>query len=120
MKLLGNGIYVENLKKSIDFYQKILGFNLDMEFDAGEFNIAFLTKDSFRLELLSPKEKKEILHSENIMLSFAVESLDKTLDLLAANNISIYSGPFSPAPNIKFIFVKDPTGVLIQLAQRSF
>lgn len=120
MELLGNGIYVEDLKKSIDFYQKILGFTLDMEFDAGDVNIAFLTKDTFRLELLSPKVKKEILHTENIMLSFAVESLDKTIDLLHINNISIYSGPFSPAPNIKFIFIKDPTGVLIQLAQRNF
>ncbi|MGL4991773.1 MAG: VOC family protein [Sarcina sp.] len=120
MKLIGNGIYVQDLQKSIEFYKKILGFNLDLEFDAGEFNIAFLTKDSFRLELLSPKENKEILHSENIMLSFAVESLDSIMNILAANSINIFSGPFSPEPNIKFIFIKDPSGVLIQLAQRNF
>ncbi|MGL4741986.1 MAG: VOC family protein [Sarcina sp.] len=119
MKLIGNGIYVQDLKNSIEFYQKILGFNLDMEFDAGEFNIAFLTKDSFRLELLSPKENKDIIHTENIMLSFAVESLADVMKCLSTNNIDVFSGPFSPAPNIKFIFVKDPNGVLIQLAQRN-
>lgn len=118
MKLIGTGIHVYDIKKSINFYRNILGFKLEMEFDAGDLNLAFLTKDSFRLELIEEKAKRTLKHSDDIMLSFSIDSVDETIKFLNDMGCVVESGPFSPSPDIKFFFIKDPNGVLIQLAQR--
>ncbi|MGL4656802.1 MAG: VOC family protein [Sarcina sp.] len=117
MKFIGSGIHVYDIKKSINFYKDILGFNLDMEFDAGNLNLAFLTKDSFRLELIEEKEKRTLNHSEDIMFRLSIDSVDETIKFLNDMGCIVESGPFSPSPNIKFFFIKDPNGVLIQLAE---
>ncbi|MGL4453102.1 MAG: VOC family protein, partial [Sarcina sp.] len=88
-----------------------------MEFDAGNLNLAFLTKDSFRLELIEDKEKRTLNHSDDIMLRFAIDSVDETIKFLNNMGCIVESGPFSPSPNIRFFFIKDPNGVLIQLAE---
>lgn len=41
----------------------------------------------------------------------------KRLTFLESKDVKVHSGPFSPAPNLRFIFVKDPNGVLIQIAE---
>ncbi len=117
MKLIGSGLYVNNLEESIKFYEEVLGFKLDMKCDAGNLNLAFLTKDSFKLELLEGKDKRVSSHTEDTMFRFAVESLDETIKFLENKGVKVHSGPFSPQPNIRFIFIKDPSGVLIQLAE---
>ena len=117
MKLIGSGLHINNLEESIKFYEEVLGFKLDMKFDAGDLNLAFLTKDSFRLELLEGKDKRVTSHTEDTIFRFAVESLDETMKFLESKGVKVHSGPFSPQPNIRFIFIKDPSGVLIQLAE---
>lgn len=117
MKLIGSGLHVYDIKESINFYKEILGFSLDMEFDAGALNLAFLTKDSFRLELLQDKKERKLSHSEDIMFRFSIDSVEDTIKFLTDKGIKIHGEIISPSPNIKFFFIKDPNGVLIQLAE---
>lgn len=118
MKLSGSAIHVNDLNQSIDFYENILNLKLDIKVDAGEFDIAFLNSDSFRIELLAAKDKKEVTHTENVIFRFDVDSLDETIKELNSKGISVHSGPFKPAPNVQFFFIKDPNGVLIQFAEQ--
>ena len=42
--------------------------------------------------------------------------LEETMDLLNQRNIE-YVGPIQPNPNTKFIFIKDPNGMKVQLVE---
>ncbi|MDO4535231.1 MAG: VOC family protein [Clostridium perfringens] len=118
MNLLWNTIHVNDLYESIKFYENILGLKVSRKFKAGPNQIAFLNTGNTEIELIQSDEDINISHGEHISLGFSINSVDSTIEELKSKGIDIYSGPFKPNPHIKFFFIKDPNGVLIQLAEQ--
>lgn len=111
-------LYVSNMAASLDFYTRIIGLDISSSFKVGETReIVFLGTQETKVELIHDTHKEQIMHGKDISLGFEVSSLDKTMDLLRQENCAVAAGPFQPNPKMKFIYIADPDGVKIQLAE---
>ncbi len=109
---------VKDLEESLAFYQGILGLPIDSRFTDDGIDMVMLgEKDRPKIELISLAHEKDKVHSSDISIGFAVESLDRTMEFLEEKGIAIVSGPVSPAPHISFLFIHDPDGYTVQLVE---
>ena len=107
--------YVKDLDKSIKFYEKILGLEVDRKIKPSEeMKIAFLGKGETKVELIESSEVKTPDLGESISLGFEVDSIEKFID---KNNINDFEGPIKPNPHLKFIYIKDPNGLKVQIIE---
>jgi len=120
MKFSWVTILVNDLEESISFYKDILGLSVNRRFKSGETSeICFLGEGDTQVELIYSQGMKESKHTLDISLGFVVDSLEDSIAMLVENEIEIFQGPFSPNEHIKYIFILDPNGVKIQLAEMS-
>lgn len=118
MKFCWVTINVKDLEKSLYFYQKIIGLNLNRRFKPDQdMEIVFLGSSETKLELIYNAKISDIIMGKDISLGFEVDSIEQISKTLKKNNIPIHSGPFQPNPSIKFIYVLDPNGLRIQLVE---
>lgn len=122
MKVSFTTITVKNLEKSVNFYTKILKLNEFTRFSPHKgINIVFLKdKEDGKIELIEYEqmEKIDIPDKTSIVsIGFAVEDLDITLEMLREKKIEIIRGPIQTPSGAKFVFIKDPDGVEIELIQ---
>jgi lactoylglutathione lyase len=113
MKMKSVVIRTTDIKKSIEFYEKILGFSFDSMISAGPGKqIAFLTdKESCgRLELLHNDAVKAISH-EGVSLTFVVDQIGETEKYLVSNKVRIVSPPKTVKDGKKILTAVDPNGV---------
>tara|TARA_B100000959_G_C14862959_1_gene575031 strand:+ start:105 stop:566 length:462 start_codon:yes stop_codon:yes gene_type:complete len=133
------GITVTDMKRSLEFYQNILGLKIEREMnESGKHidnmlsmqNVSVNTvKMSINdgitlielLEFKSHPQKSNNLNISNIgtsHLALTVDNLDDIYEKLLANNIKFNSPPqFSPDGYAKVSFCYDPDGTLIELVQ---
>ena len=120
MAFIWSTLNVKNLDESIKFYVELLELEVTNRFKAGpETEIAFLGNQTTKIELIENAGKSSIEIGEDISWGFSVVSLDKIISVLNEKNIPILKGPIQPNPNIKFIYIKDPNGMNIQLVEGS-
>ena len=118
MKFCWSTLTVKNMEESLKFYQEIIGLPLNRRYQAGPgVEIAFLGDGETEIELISNEAKKEINVGQDISWCFAVDSVDKTMELFREKDVTIQGGPFQPNPHVKFFYVLDPNGMKIQLAE---
>lgn len=109
---------VKNMKESLSFYEEVLGLKVTRRFQAGPgMEIAFLGEGETQIELIEEKEKKDLTPGQDISWGFQVESLDEMRKLLSKKGIQILEGPYSPNPFTAFLYIKDPSGMKIQLVE---
>ena len=121
MSFIWSTLRVNNLGESVNFYTEVIGLKIldRMETGSGD-NIVFLGDDKrdTKIELICGSS--DISHKtsvgEDIFWGFKVKSLDDTMTMLNEMGID-YEGPIQPNPDIKFIFLKDPNGMNIQLIE---
>lgn len=121
MSFIWSTLRVNNLGESVKFYTEVIGLKIldRMETGSGD-NIVFLGDDKrdTKIELICGSS--DISHKtsvgEDIFWGFKVKSLDDTMTMLNEMGID-YEGPIQPNPDIKFIFLKDPNGMNIQLIE---
>ncbi len=120
MSFVWTTLRVNNLGESVKFYTEIIGLKIldRMETGSGD-NIVFLgdDKSDTKIELIcgtAGNHKTNV--GEDISWGFKVKSLDDTMTMLDDMGIK-YEGPIQPNPKIKFIFMKDPNGMSIQLVE---
>lgn len=122
MKVSFTTIAVRDLEKSVKFYTEIIKLNEVMRFSPQKgINIVFL-KDEYdgKIELIEYEQNKEVDVSgkESIVsIGFAIDDLEKSMKMLNENNIKIIRGPIQTPGGQKFLFIKDPDGVEIELIQ---
>lgn len=118
MKFCWVTINIKDMKKSIHFYQEIIGLNIKRRFKPdSDREIVFLGTGETQIELIYNTKEQNIVIGEDISLGFEVDSIDQINEVLKRNNIPIHSGPFHPNPSIKFIYVLDPNGIKIQFVE---
>lgn len=118
MKFCWTTIYVKDLKESLDFYENIVGLTIDQRMDMGPDNaIVFLGDGETKLELIYDGKNKDIDIGQSISLGFEVGSIEEKMEFVKSKGLKIHSGPFSPAPTVKFFFVLDPNGLKIQFVE---
>lgn len=118
MKFCWTTIHVRDMEASLGFYRDIVGLKLDRRHTGGTgSDIVFLGEGETKVELIYNAKHKDVVIGQDISLGFEVPSLEEKMDFLKDKGIPIHSGPFQPAPYIRFFYVLDPNGVKIQFLQ---
>ena len=109
---------VKDLEASLAFYHGLLGLPIASRHSGHGTDMAMLgEKDQPKIELIClPGGQEEALHS-GMTVGVATESLDSAMELLQKQRIPIARGPVSPAPHVRFLFVRDPDGYEVQLVE---
>ena len=120
MSYLWTTIKVKNLKESIDFYQEIVGLEVQRRFEAGpEREIVFLAAapGETEVELIADQGKDSIDVGGDISIGFEIDSVAEKIRFLKEKGVEVESGPVAPNPEIEFFYVLDPNGVKIQFVE---
>jgi catechol 2,3-dioxygenase-like lactoylglutathione lyase family enzyme len=132
------GIVVKDLKASLDFYIKQLGFSIKIQADEDSafidtilgLNNSDLTTVKLTLhngamiELLDFKAHKNNIHKTQIVdtgpthMAFTVDDLEQTYQKFSQDGIEFISSPqVSPDGNAKVAFCSAPEGTYIELVE---
>jgi lactoylglutathione lyase len=122
-------IRTRNIEKSINFYTKLIGLKLvgRRQIPQNNAEIAFLTdpqKEGSTLEITfyHKQTKFEQPEYENRIfdhLAFITDNMQKTIETLRKNKVTITDEPYQLAPGGTTIaFIEDPDGTLIELVER--
>lgn len=111
-------LWVKDMEKSLEFYQQVVGLSLLQRYLARPgMEIAFLGAGETQVELICDKNKATVTASPDISLGFESGPLEQLIKFLSGRNISVHSGPFAPNPHIRYLFVTDPDGWMIQFVE---
>jgi len=124
------GMSVSDLDASIDWFDRVLGFELDRREDflaEHGIHIAFVRSGDFSVELFqhdaaqpaspersSPNDDLRTLGNKH--MCFRVGDMEAMLERLAANAVEVVLGPIE-APGAVACFIHGPDGALIELIQ---
>ncbi len=122
MKISFTTIAVKDLEKSIKFYTEIIKLKEVMKFSPQKgINIVFLKdENNGKIELIESEQKKISGAggaASFVSIGFAIDDLNETMEMLHKKNIEIIRGPIQTPGGEKFLFIKDPDGVEIELIQ---
>jgi len=111
-------ITVTDLKKSLAFYQDVLGLEIARRMQPNpDMEIVFLGEGGTQVELIWNRATAAVSFGKDISIGFVVESLEQFRKLLEQKGIPVHSGPFQPNPFIKFLYIQDPDGLKVQLVE---
>lgn len=117
MKFCWSTLRVNNLEESIKFYTDILGLEVVSRFGGPDVEIAFLGSGETKIELICTGGGQAICVGNDISWGFEVASLDETLALVKEKGIPMDGDPVQPNPHVRFVFIRDPNGMKIQLVE---
>ena len=111
-------ITVTDLKKSLAFYQDVIGLKIARRMQPNQdMEIAFLGEGETQVELIWNRATTAVSFGKDISIGFIVESLEQFRKLLEEKGVPVHSGPFQPNPFIKFLYIQDPDGLKVQLVE---
>ena len=124
------GMSVSDLDAAIDWFDKVLGFELDRKEDflaPQGINIAFVKNGDFSVELFEHKEaepaspersvpNQDIRTLGNKHMCFQISDMGAMLERIKVNNVTIAMGPFE-APGSVAAFILGPDGALVEIIQ---
>ena len=109
---------VKDMKKSVEFYEEVVGLEVQRTFSAGPgMHFTFLGNGETEVELIQDGKNEEINIGKSISFGFEVDNLEDKMEFIKDRGLEVHSGPFSPNPNMKFFFVMDPDGLKIQFIE---
>jgi catechol 2,3-dioxygenase-like lactoylglutathione lyase family enzyme len=120
------GIYVSDLKRSLEFYNGLLGFPVvrDVEVKVLNLHVVFLDAGGFLIELLEPHEKGGYARPPRNyfglrQICLLVEDLQLAYEKLKARGIEFIEPPLEIVPGqVSHAVFLDPDGVHVELLQR--
>lgn len=117
MKFVWTTIQVSDLDRSLAFYHDLLDLPLQERFQAGPNEIAMLGgAEGTKLELIQKPGPKLEAPGQGLSMGFAPAEISATLEKLAKQGIAV-PPPVSPNPTMKFYFLQDPDGYMVQLME---
>lgn len=119
MYLNSVAIRTEELEKSIEFYEKILGFDFNYMMSAApDKKIAFLTDPESKMNLeLICNERAKPKSETKISLTVGVEQISETEKYLKSKNVRIIVPPRTVKDGKKILTAVDPNGVEIDFIE---
>ncbi|MCL1994194.1 MAG: VOC family protein [Spirochaetes bacterium] len=106
-------IYVQNLEKSLNFYEKVLGLAVTRRL--GEAGPVFLgVEGQPQLELIVAPQP---VGFSGFFIGFVVPKLEEATKKLEAAGFPKTKGPISPNPKTEFSFFRGPDGEEVQLIE---
>ena len=118
MNLCWVTLHVKDMKKSVEFYEDVVGLEIQRIFSTGPGkHFTFLGNGETEVELIQDEKDEEINMGKSVSFGFEVDNVEDKIQFLKDRGIDIHSGPFSPSPNIKFFYVLDPNGLKIQFVE---
>ncbi len=121
-------IRTSNLERSIDFYSKFFDLKIlsKMEIKKTNAQIVFLQDpkgEGCILELTFYKAQKKFSqpeYEERLFdhLGFEVTDINKTINVMRKENVTITDEPYKLNSNTSIAFVEDPDGTLVELIER--
>jgi catechol 2,3-dioxygenase-like lactoylglutathione lyase family enzyme len=116
-------IRVRDMEASVDYYQRMFGARLILRRNlAGGKKISFLRIGDSMLELMGfgpgnePVDSREYYGFHHIGIK--TDNFEGTYKDLKAKGAEFLGDPFEPTPGIHLVFMRDPNGAVIELAQR--
>jgi lactoylglutathione lyase len=105
-------VYTIDIQKSIDFYERVMGFTLSRRFSASAgIEIAFMD-DGHGQQIEFIKDLKELPYSgSGLSLGFHVENIAKTLAHLESHGVEILFGPLAMENGVKLLHARDCNGL---------
>ena len=125
-------IIVNDLQKSVEFYNDVLGFSISNKIEMAEIGLSavFVEKDGSRIGLMNYKGKKIPKRSDidkiklgessipiNDHLTFSVDDIEATTTELKEKGVVFDLEPMQVEGGIKVAFIKDPEGVQLELVE---
>lgn len=120
-------IRISNMDRSIAFYSKFLGLKLQSRREIKQTNaeIAFLQDEEHKgctLELTYYRNQKRFAqpeYEERLFdhLGFEVVDINKTLEAMRKENVTVTDEPFKLNEKTTIAFIEDPDGTLIELIE---
>ena len=128
---------VANLDRSVEFYTKVLGFELERRFDVdgrgietilglpdARLRIAFVSLGEFRLELIqydSPAGVKLDTATNNVgsaHIAFWTDDVDRTYEELKAKGVQFKGSPTRSKPDRpRVAYFLDPDGLTLEIVE---
>lgn len=111
-------LWVKDMEKSLAFYQEVVGLQLVRRYPSRPgVEIAFLGTGETQVELICDQSKANITPSPNVSIGFESGPLEQLIQFLTTKGIRTHSGPFAPNPRIRYLFVQDPDGWMVQFVE---
>jgi lactoylglutathione lyase len=110
-------IHVKDLAKTVEFYEKVMGFSIAKQFKAGpEVEIVFMDDGAGNLlEFISGTGKT--VETKGLSIGFNVEDIEATLEHLKNNNVKVIFGPVTMPSGVKLLNALDINGVELGFVQ---
>lgn len=121
---------VENIEKSIQWYERIFDFSVVKKYEGNGMQIALLTCGECRLELFHfvektkplPKYRKEVMSDLAVVgakhVCFEVDNIEKSIGELKQRGVEIASETDTTFFGGRYVFVRDCNGILIELYEK--
>ncbi len=113
------GIKSKDIKKSVDFYTRILGFKVLEEIEVLNSVYTFVGDETTRIEIeqAAPNDKMIDVNTQYGLyhLAFIVTEIDSLAVRLKKDGVKFIMEPIQLREDRKIAFIEDPDGVRIQL-----
>ncbi len=116
-------VRVRDLEASVDYYRRMFEARVILRRNlSGGRRIAFLSIGDSLLELMAFGPAKEPVDAREHYgfhhIGIKTDNFEKTVQDLKAKGAEFLGEPFEPTPGIHLVFLRDPNGAVIELAQR--
>lgn len=118
MKLCWVTLHVKDMKKSVEFYEEVVGLEVQRKFSIGDGkHFTFLGNGETEIELIQDDKDQNINMGTSLSFGFEVKNVDEKIKFIKEKGLEVYEGPISPNPSIVFFYVLDPDGLKIQFVE---
>ncbi len=113
MKMLHVTIQTKYFEDEMNFFLKHVGLKVERDMRPFGRNMIFLANGEGETCIEIIENESEDAGNENLSVGFLTDDLEAKREELIADGFNV-TPMITPAPNVKFFFVKDPAGVNIQ------
>ena len=113
-------VHVKNLQKTIDFYQRVLGFKTIRSFSPKPgIQIIFMEDDRQHLLEFIQSEHDPVFSGQGISLGFYVNDIKAAEKHLQENEVQIIYGPVTTDDGTKLLHAQDINGLKLGFVEEA-